>query len=418
MTSQTFVIKGNALTWSEKAHQAGVFLTIALGFAIPVSTTLTDLLVTLVLVLWFLAGHYKTFVHQARHPLVRASLLLFLIFILAMIYTPVSFGEAGKMLKKYRELLYLIALIPFLCTEKHRAWAQWAFGLAMVVTLLVSFYTFYFPPEGLHITLRGHAFKDRINHSFLLAAFAFGVMTYIMIHKNNKRYVLGLSTLFILATVNLFFMVNGRTGYVLFYLLLIVFLAQQFKWRFTFYGLLVLLILNFGLISVPSSYQQRVYQTADNTLKYFNKRGSETLSLENNSIGQRLEFMINSYQLLTERPVFGYGTGSFKSQYAALAEAKGLKLKTANPHNEYLMTGVQTGLIGIGFLLYFIFCLFKYSFRLSPLNKNLALGLAAITAVACMGNSILLDHTPGIFVIYFTAIFFSSLKFPEKTKDA
>ena len=400
------------MTWTEKAHQAGVFLTIALGFVIPLSTSLTDLLATLILVLWFLAGHYKTFMDQVRNPLVRASLLLFLIFVLAMIYTPVSFGEAGKMLKKYRELLYLIAFIPFLSTKRHRTWAQCAFGLSMVVTLIASFYTFYFPPESLDKEFLGQAFKDSINQSFLLAVFAFGLMTYALSHINNKRYMIGLSALFILATVNLFFIVNGRTGYVLFYLLFIVFLAQRFKWRFAIYGLLVLLILNFLLISVPGPYQQQADQTVVNTLKYFKNANSES------SIGQRLEFMINSYQLLTERPVFGHGTGSFKSQYAALAEAKGLKFKTVNPHNEYLMTGVQTGLIGIGFLLYFIFCQFKYSFRLSPLNKNLALGLAAITGVGCMGNSILLDHTPGVFVIYFNAVFFSALNYPEKTKDA
>ena len=400
------------MTWTEKAHQAGVFLTIALGFVIPLSTSLTDLLATLILVLWFLAGHYKTFMDQVRNPLVRASLLLFLIFVLAMIYTPVSFGEAGKMLKKYRELLYLIAFIPFLSTKRHRTWAQCAFGLSMVVTLIASFYTFYFPLESLGKEFLGQAFKDSINQSFLLAVFAFGLMTYALSHINNKRYVIGLSALFILATVNLFFIVDGRTGYVLFYLLFIVFLAQRFKWRFAIYGLLVLLILNFLLISVPGPYQQQADQTVVNTLKYFKNANTES------SIGQRLEFMINSYQLLTERPVFGHGTGSFKSQYAALAEAKGLKFKTVNPHNEYLMTGVQTGLIGIGFLLYFIFCQFKYSFRLSPLNKNLALGLAAITAVGCMGNSILLDHTPGVFVIYFNAVFFSALSYPEKTKDA
>ncbi len=400
------------MTWTEKAHQAGVFLTIALGFVISLSTSLTDLLATLILILWFIAGHYKTFMDQVRNPLARASLLLFLIFVLAMIYTPVSFGEAGKMLKKYRELLYLIAFIPFLSTKRHRTWAQCAFGLSMVVTLIASFYTFYFPPESLDKDFLGQEFKDSINQSFLLAVFAFGLMTYMLSHINNKRYVIGLSALFILATVNLFFIVDGRTGYVLFYLLFIVFLAQRFKWRFTIYGLLVLLILNFLLISVPGPYQRQADQTVVNTLKYFKNANSES------SIGQRLEFMINSYQLLTERPVFGHGTGSFKSQYAALAEAKGLKFQTANPHNEYLMTGVQTGLIGIGFLLYFIFCQFKYSFRLSPLNKNLALGLAAITAVGCMGNSILLDHTPGVFVIYFNAVFFSALNYPEKTKDA
>ena len=413
MTCQAFAIKGNSMTWTEKVHQAGVFLTIALGFAIPISTSLTDLLIALILVLWFLAGHYKTFMDQVRsNPLVRASLLLFLIFVLGMLYTPVSFGEAVNMLRKYRELLYLIVLIPFLCTEKHRTWAQCAFGLSMVVTLIASFYTFYFPPESLDKALLGQVFKDSINHSFLLAAFAFGLMTYVLVHKNNKRYAIGLSALFILATVNLFFIVDGRTGYVIFYLLFIVFLAQRFKWRFTIYGLLVLLILNLFLISVPGPYQKQAYQTVANTLKYFKKGDSET------SIGLRLEFMINSYQLLTERPVFGHGTGSFKSQYAVLAGAKGLKNKTANPHNEYLMTGVQTGMVGIGFLLYFIFCLWKYSFRLSPLYKNLALGLAAATTVGCMGNSILLDHTPGVFTLYFTAVLFSSLNQLKTTEYA
>ena len=417
MTSQDFILKGNSMTWSEKAHQAGVYLTIALGFFIPISTSLTDVLALLILVLWFLAGHYKTFVDQVKNPLVRASLLLFLVFIIAMIYTPVSFGEAGKMLKKYRELLYLIAFIPFLATVRHRTWAQFAFGLSMVVTLFVSFFAFYFPPEGQDINLLGHAFKDRVSHSTLMAAFAFGLMTYAFVCKNNKRFVVGLSVFFILATANLFFVVNGRTGYVFFYLLVIIFLAQQFKWRFSVYGLLVLLLLNFGLISFSSPYQQRVYDTATNILKYFNKTDLDT-SVAETSIGQRLEFMANSYQLLLERPVFGHGTGSFKSRYSALAEAKGLKYKTSNPHNEYLMTGVQTGLVGISFLLYFIFCQFKYSVRLNPLDKNLALGLAAITAAGCMGNSILLDHTPGVFVVYFSAVFFSSLKLPEKTKDA
>lgn len=397
------------MTWSEKAHQAGVCLTITLGFVISLSTSLTDLLAILILILWFLAGHHKTFMDQLRNPLVHASLLLFLIFILATTYTPASFAEAGKTLKKYRELLYLIALIPFLSKAQYRTWAQCAFGLSMVVTLIVSFYTLLFPPENLAQDFTGSAFKDRIDHSFLLAAFLFGVITYAFANKLNKRYMIGLILLFILGMVNLFFVADGRTGYVLFYMLFILFLAQQFKWRFTIYGLLGILIFNFALISIPGPYQHRVYETVDNSLEYFKKEDSETPT------GLRLEFMINSYHLLIERPVFGHGTGSFKRQYSKLAEIKNLKYKTVNPHNEYLMTGVQTGLLGIGALLYFIFCQFKCSFRLSPLNKNLALGLATITAVGCMGNSILLDHTSGIFVIYFTAVFFSALNNSEKT---
>ena len=408
MVSKAVEFKENTLSWSGKAHRAGVFLVISLGFAIPISTSLTDLLASLVLVLWFFAGHYKTLGTQIRHPLVRAALLLFLIFVLTMIYSSASLGEAGKMLKKYRELVYLLFFIPFLAVEQHRTWAQCAFGLAMVLTLIVSFYTFYFPTEGLPLSLSGHAFKYRVDHSFLMAAFLFGLMTYVVAFKNNKRYVVGLSILCLLAAINLFFMVSGRTGYILFFLLFIVFLAQQFKWRYAFYGLLLLLVLNFGLIAVSGVYKQRVNETVENTLEYFKKENSESLDLGENSIGLRLEFMKYGFQLFSERPVFGYGTGSFKSQYERLAEAKGLKHKTAHPHNEFLMTGVQTGLVGVGVLLYFIFCQFKYSLQLNPPYKNLGMGLSVLTFTACMGNSILLDHTSGVFHhLFYGSLFFS-----------
>jgi len=401
------------MTWSDKAHQAGVFLTIGSGFVIPISTTLTDLFTTLALVCWFLAGHFKTFVEQVRsNPLVRAALLLFLVLGVGMIYTSAPFVDAGHMLKKYRELLFLMVFISFLSTERYRTLALQAFALAMVVALVASFYKVIFLLDPLSIDLGlGSPFKTRIPYSFLLAIFAFGIMTHILFKKYPRKYVMALSAIFILVTFNLFFMVNGRTGYVIFYLLGILLLIQKFKWRAT-YGLILFVALHFGLSSVSDVYKNRMDETIQNTQNYFKEGNSET------AIGQRLEFMINGYRLLTERPVFGHGTGSFKSQYDRLAKARGLRLGVANPHNEFLMVGVQTGLIGIGFLIYFLYCLWRYAFQLSLLNKNLALGLAVATTAGCMINSILLDHTEGIFIIYFTAVFFSPLTHRGKPDNA
>ena len=127
------------MTWTQKAHQAGVFLTIGSGFVIPISTSLTGLFATLALVCWFLAGHFKTFADQVRsNPLVRAALLLFLVLVVGLIYTSAPFADAGHMLKKYRELLFLMVFISFLTTERYRALAQQAFALAMVVSLIPS----------------------------------------------------------------------------------------------------------------------------------------------------------------------------------------------------------------------------------------------------------------------------------------
>jgi len=209
------------MTWTQKAHQAGIFLTIGSGFVIPISTTLTDLFTTLALLCWFLAGHYKTFVEQVRsNPLVRAALLLFLVLVVGLIYTSASFADAGRMLKKYRELLFLMVFISFLTTERYRTLAQQAFALAIVVSLIASFYQviFLLDPRGLDLGF-GSPFKSRIPYSFMLALFAFGIMTHILFKKYPRNYVMALSAIFIVATCNLFFVVNGRTGYVIFYLL-------------------------------------------------------------------------------------------------------------------------------------------------------------------------------------------------------
>ncbi len=401
------------MTWTQRAHQAGVFLTIGAGFVIPISTTLTDLFTALALLCWFLAGHYKTFAEQVRsNPLVRAALLLFLVLVVGLIHTSASFADAGRMLKKYRELLLLMVFISFLATERFRELAVQAFALAMVVSLIVSFYKFYFLLDPLHpgFTL-GSPFKTRTPYSFLLAVFAFGIMAHILFKKYPRKHVIALSAIFMVATFNLFFMVNGRTGYVIFYLLGILLLVQKFKWR-AVYGLVMLVALHWGLSAVSDTYKNRVDETIENTQSYFKEGNTES------AIGQRLAFMINGYQLFTESPVYGHGTGSFKDQYAALAEIKGLHTKADNPHNEFLMIGVQTGLIGIGCFIYFLYCLWKYSFQLSPFNRNLALGLAVATTAGSMINSVLLDHTEGFFIIYFTAVFFSPLIHRGKTENA
>ena len=54
------------------------------------------------------------------------------------------------------------------------------------------------------------------------------------------------------------------------------------------------------------------------------------------SVGQRLEFYINSLQIVRKNPLFGNGTGSFVKSYAK--QGKGSTMEaTVNLHNEYLV---------------------------------------------------------------------------------
>ena len=126
------------------------------------------------------------------------------------------------------------------------------------------------------------------------------------------------------------------------------------------------------------------------------------------AIAQRLDFMKNSLSLVRERPVLGYGTGSFAREYAALADRTGI-WATDNPHNEYLLIAVQLGVIGLFMFLFLFFEQWRYSYRLAPEEKWLAQGLVVTMALGCLVNSFLLDFHEGHFYAYFTALLFSSL---------
>ncbi|HEC83777.1 MAG TPA: hypothetical protein ENI48_00825, partial [Thioploca sp.] len=76
-------------------------LAVLIGFSIPISVALTNILCPLALLLMLAEGQYKQkFSTLRRHPIVAAAVLLFAVMVLGFFYTPVSFLEAGRILDK------------------------------------------------------------------------------------------------------------------------------------------------------------------------------------------------------------------------------------------------------------------------------------------------------------------------------
>lgn len=78
---------------------------------------------------------------------------------------------------------------------------------------------------------------------------------------------------------------------------------------------------------------------------------------EGTSMGLRVIFWENTLQLIQERPLLGYGTGSFAAAYKSkVAGGSGFRaMETGDPHNQYMKIAVENGIAGlmlfIGFLL-------------------------------------------------------------------
>lgn len=135
------------------------------------------------------------------------------------------------------------------------------------------------------------------------------------------------------------------------------------------------------------------------------------------SVGERLDFWVEASPFIAQKPWLGWGTGSFASLWvkenlfylyrpASFQSPRGVP----NPHNQFLMFLVETGYIGLG-----LFLIWLFSFLRSMWKKGWPygpIGLAYVGAfmIGCWGDSLLfLNVTGNFFVILCSCL----LTFPK-----
>jgi O-antigen ligase len=139
------------------------------------------------------------------------------------------------------------------------------------------------------------------------------------------------------------------------------------------------------------------------------------------SSGIRMEMYKNVLLLIRNAPIFGSGVGSLELEYAKLAESKNTTLKkVTNPHNQYLLTLVETGMLG--FVSFLVMLYFGWKISLSGALRNESLisdymqGLLIAFAIGCLFNSLLLDAGEGRFFCLMYGLFSSAYLTKGKRK--
>src|SRR5262249_32813567 len=135
-------------------------------------------------------------------------------------------------------------------------------------------------------------------------------------------------------------------------------------------------------------------------------RGADAIALAASSANTRLEFLRLGTEAFLSHPLLGTGTGSFARTYGALAAAHHT-LPTTNPHNEYILIGVQTGAVGRAALIIFFLVLWRRAGSLPLWEARQARVLVLCFAVACLFNSLLMDHKDGHSFAFLVSLFFS-----------
>lgn len=383
----------------------GSFITILFVVSIYLSTSLAIILSGLLGLFWLLSAQFMVLPGTLKkNPVAAWSLLLFLCFIFGLCYSSATFGEAFSMLMKYRELLFIPVLISFLTTERYRCWAWKAFVISSVLILLIS-YLMYIGILDLN-KLGDPSFKSRITHSIFISFFAF-----FCAHKayDGNRYAKVYWVLFILSVYNLFFIVEGRTGQLIAVSLVLLFGMQRFTKKVFLLTVLVMAIL-LALFLTFSDKATRINEGIASTQAYLQSHTEKTEV----SMGARFTFWRDSLKLVAEKPLLGHGTGSFAKEYQRITRNEHLIAK--NPHNEFLMIGVQLGLLGLLIYLGFLASQYYYAKKLPNKEKWLAQGILLSLIVTSLFNSPLMDHAEGHWFTTMIALCFASLQADVKAE--
>ena len=206
-------------------------------FCTPLSTSLTGVFSAFAVLCWVLSGRFLSIFDELRNfPAALVALLFFTYMCLAISYSPAGLFESLNILKKYRELFLLpICLSLFSLSPRCRELGEYAFFAGCIVLMVVSYgMSLGIVPEQRY----GHSLVFHITHNFFMAVLSFWSLHYAF---NSLRYRWLWVTVFLLCTINIFYIAPGRTGMLVFSFLMILFIFQRLSLRGCLAGLLLCL---------------------------------------------------------------------------------------------------------------------------------------------------------------------------------
>lgn len=395
------------MDFTGKSDAVGRWTAVALGASIPVSVALDNLLLLLVLVTWILGRGYREKLELVRtNSPARCFLALFAVLLAGALAGGAPVAEAMDFLGKYDDFFFVALFIPLFREPRVRRYALTGFALAMAVTLLLSYLiaagvlpaTPLFDGDPHNPTV----FKLHITQN-LLMAFAAYLFAVAARHQAVRWKRFALFLLAGLAIFNVLFMVQGRTGYVVLGALMVYYFYDWLGWKGIAAGITAIALLTGAAFFTSTAFHQRLSLGLSEFSQWHPGRASET------SIGLRLEWYRNSLAIIREHPFFGVGTGNFANAYAEKVKGTGMEL-TRNPHNEYFLITVQTGIVGLGLLLYLFYRQWRLAVLLpTRIEYDIARGLVLTIALGSLFNSLLLDHTEGLFYAWMSALLYAGL---------
>lgn len=357
--------------WRHRIRWVALWCWGLMALSLPFSTALTLVFSVFGTLFGLIGFHWRSMRLVLRHPITLISLALFAWLAVSGFWSVAPHDELMEGISKYRKLLFIPLIAMLLVAVRARSWYLMYFFLVgcLVVTIgslssSTNFlgsvlgpqlpqggwglggspekYWFYIGPPNMPTFGRAYIAQG----AFLVMAIMFAVghlirPTSISLKLSSKRALLWTTIGFFMTLVvaNL----GGRTGYLLLVIGLTLWAYVIIRWisfkaalNFIALGLL-LVVLAMSLGGSASKVLERV-GGAIADVEQFNESGAQT------SQGLRLRFWLAGLDYGRERPVTGWGVGSYAEVFSRDgAQPLNLRDSRPHPHSEYVLQLVQGG---------------------------------------------------------------------------
>lgn len=370
-----------------------IFLT-ATFFTLPISSTGKSICaVSAIIAILLDPANRQRLSHIAEQAWCRYAVMLFVFALVACFWSPASFSERFLVLEKYSKLLYLPILVAGFSNKKLKNYCLHAFLAATLLTCCIAILKFY--------GLLGHFPIDPENvfRNHIITGFMVGYSCYLSLYlfserKNDKSAYAYLLMAFIY-TWHVLLVNGGRTGYVVYFLLMGLLVIQLFSWKQALIGLLMLSAACGLAYQQSSAIHERVDGIKTQLQAYQNNQ-------KDSSIGFRFQFHDFAHQLFLNHPILGNGTASFTYSFRTQNPVPGWGHPLLEPHSQYWLTAAEFGLVGILLLGLFFISLLRSIWR-SP-NRLIGLGIMIPFLLGCLSDSLLFYSGSGYFFLLFVAM--------------
>ncbi len=371
---------------------------VALSASLPIAWVSISKALLFVIGLIFLLNRFWTKVEK-RPPNVlwttRIILTLLAVFAVSLIWTQADLENGLAALVKHAKLMSTILLVTLIGSHYEARMAMIAYAVGQMFLLLSSWMLFLSIPVPWSVDAPTPyiVFSSYLDQSIMFATGA-GIAWHL---KNERLWANWAGVGFaILALINVLLLLEGRSGYII----ALTSLALAAMWalprRLRAATLVVTpLIVAAGLLVSSDQVQERVTKIFAETTTY-----AKTHHVgERDSSAWRLNAWYRSAQAIQEEPLLGHGVGAWTP---AVKRFQGNDAKRifgegnlSNPHQEYLLWGVELGVAGILLLFVLVVGVGKDALGLPTNTRRAAISVAVAMAVACFFNSALFDDLLG-----------------------